>query len=758
MSSVVLSAAVRQNLLSLQTTAAQLAATQNDLSTGKKVNTALDNPTNFFTAQGLDNRASDISNLLDGISNGVQVLQAANTGLTSIESLVNQAKSIANQALQAPLGYSSKASLTSAAITDANGNPVTAANLLGSGTSSSASLTGTSLTTTNPPITSSTTLENLNLGGLSGITVGGYSINFDSLGGGTTGHNLNVTTATVGDLLTDIATNATGVTGASVSAAGKITISGSNFSISENDPGTQALDGLGLTAQTNAGTQTGTAVNLGGTRTPFGTDTLAELGAVAGQGINVAGTTYTLVSGATSGHNISINATLQQFANVIENPGYFNAGPSYLENITAGAVTVSDAGTPGLLSALGYSSPLNLASIGSVDGNGQPTYLADAGNVTVTITQQVTGSSAAALLGIGTSDTLTVNGHAIAFANSGGTSVTASGGTIDLSSATVADVVNAIDTVSGGTSSINGSTGAITLNATASLSLTGSALSKLGLTSTTGNAAAVSITPSFKTLQFGAVGNGTATTVTFGTGAGQVSTLDGLNSKLATDNLEATLDSQGRLTITSTNDAASATIPTPTGTAISGASGAFYGATISAPVADAASQTTRATLVAQYNAILTQIDNTAADSSYNGVNLLNGDQLQLTFDETGKSGLSISGGRDSSAGLGLSALLAGTDFIDNSHTNAVLAQLDNVSSRLRSQASAFGSNLSVVQTRQDFNANLINVLQTGSANLTQADINLEAANSQALTTRQSLSVSALSLANQAQQSVLQLLR
>src|ERR1700712_4991310 len=114
MSGIVLSASVRQNLLSLQSTAQLLATTQNDLSTGKKVNSALDNPTNFFTAQGLDNRASDINNLLDGIGNGVQVLQAANTGITSLQKLVDSAKSIANQALQTTVGYA-KSSVTSAA-------------------------------------------------------------------------------------------------------------------------------------------------------------------------------------------------------------------------------------------------------------------------------------------------------------------------------------------------------------------------------------------------------------------------------------------------------------------------------------------------------------------------------------------------------------------------------------------------------------------------------------------------------------------
>src|SRR6478672_8474657 len=114
MSGIVLSASVRQNLLSLQSTADLLSTTQNRLSTGKKVNTALDNPTNFFTAASLDNRSSDISNLLDGIGNGVQVLQAANTGISSLQKLVDSAKSVANQALQAPAGYLPKSTVTSA--------------------------------------------------------------------------------------------------------------------------------------------------------------------------------------------------------------------------------------------------------------------------------------------------------------------------------------------------------------------------------------------------------------------------------------------------------------------------------------------------------------------------------------------------------------------------------------------------------------------------------------------------------------------
>ena len=116
-----------------------LATTQNDLATGNKVNSALDNPTNYFTAQSLNNRASDINNLLDSIGNGVQVLQAANTGLTSLQSLVASAQSIANQALQTTVGYST---LSNVSTTIAG---ATASNLLGTTTTTAPPPTATSL-------------------------------------------------------------------------------------------------------------------------------------------------------------------------------------------------------------------------------------------------------------------------------------------------------------------------------------------------------------------------------------------------------------------------------------------------------------------------------------------------------------------------------------------------------------------------------------------------------------------------------------
>ena len=173
--------------------------------------------------------------------------------------------------------------------------------------------------------------------------------------------------------------------------------------------------------------------------------------------------------------------------------------------------------------------------------------------------------------------------------------------------------------------------------------------------------------------------------------------------------------------------------------------------------------TTRSSLASQFNDLLNQITQQAKDSSYNGINLLyrssddaNENTLKVTFNETGSSSLSIKGTKLDSDGLGLTSVTGG--FQSDDEINKTLTAITAATSQLRAQSSTFGSNLSVVQNRQDFSKNLINILDTGSANLTNADLNEEAANSQALSTRQSLGISALSLANQANQGILQLLR
>jgi flagellin len=533
MSGIVLSASVRQNLLSLQSTATLLATTQNDLATGNKVNTALDNPTNFFTAQGLNNRASDIGNLLDGIGNGVQVLQAANTGITSLQSLVASAQSIANQVLQSPVGYSTKSNVTSTAITGATAN-----NLLGPGT------------------------------------------------------NNTVT-------------------------------------------GTAVLNNLGTPVAITGATKLVSAVT---------SDTLAATPAN--------GSSF-IVDGKT------ISFSTAQTTETTDASGNFTIGVGAGSTLTVGSV------------------------LGAID------------TITGAATASTVNASGDLVLNTGTTQSLVI----------------AAGGT--------------------------------------------SALGSFGL-----SAATTALTPPAlqgETLAIAATGGGTATNITFGTGAGQISTLNDLNTALAANNLQASISTTGAINIVTSNNAASSTIGTLSGSA-TGAGKALVTTSAAAPVVDANSQATRTSLVAQYNNVLQQINTTSQDSSFNGVNLLNGDTLKLVFNETGKSTLSITGVTFNTAGLGLTTLTSGTDFLDSNSANTTLTALTNASTTLRGEASSLGSNLSIVQIRQDFNKNLINVLQTGSSNLTLADTNQEAANSQALSTRQSIAVSALALANQSQQSVLQLLR
>src|ERR1044072_4215904 len=97
-SSVTLSAAVRSNLLALQDTTNLQATTQQRLATGKKVNSALDNPPNFFPAAALAARAGELTNLLDSMTNGINTLKAADNGLTSITTTIQSMQASVTQA------------------------------------------------------------------------------------------------------------------------------------------------------------------------------------------------------------------------------------------------------------------------------------------------------------------------------------------------------------------------------------------------------------------------------------------------------------------------------------------------------------------------------------------------------------------------------------------------------------------------------------------------------------------------------------
>jgi flagellin-like hook-associated protein FlgL len=259
------------------------------------------------------------------------------------------------------------------------------------------------------------------------------------------------------------------------------------------------------------------------------------------------------------------------------------------------------------------------------------------------------------------------------------------------------------------------------------------------------------------TLTFTSFNGGTPINITFGDGTGgAIKTLDQLNAALEANNLTATLDTSGKLTISASNDYASSTLGSAAGGQIGGTvTSALTWTAATAPVSDANALATRARLQNDYNSLLTQIDQLAKDSSFGGINLIYGDNLKIVFNEKGSRALQVVGVTFSPAGLGLASPTVNA-FQDNASINAVVASLNNALVALRTQASKFGSNLSVVQNRQDFTKNMINLLTAGADNLALADSNEEGANMLALQTRQQLSTTALSLASQADQAVLRL--
>ncbi len=98
MSNISLSSGIRSNLLSLQNTATLLNQTQTRLGTGKKVNSAIDNPANYFTSVALKQRSDDLTARLDGIAKGIQTVKAADVGIKGISGLIKQLKGIVQDA------------------------------------------------------------------------------------------------------------------------------------------------------------------------------------------------------------------------------------------------------------------------------------------------------------------------------------------------------------------------------------------------------------------------------------------------------------------------------------------------------------------------------------------------------------------------------------------------------------------------------------------------------------------------------------
>jgi len=314
------------------------------------------------------------------------------------------------------------------------------------------------------------------------------------------------------------------------------------------------------------------------------------------------------------------------------------------------------------------------------------------------------------------------------------------GGVADTSAVTASELAGIINTKVGATvASVSGSGG-------------------IDITSTSAGATSEVEITNFATTN-GATGSGLADGNDLGTAAvaaGAVKTVDALVSEIngntsLKDKIRASNDN-GKLRIENLSTESLEVTGVGTDGEVDGTTG----------TADIGGNEVRKNLAKQFNELRDQLDKLADDASFNGINLLRGDKLKLTFNETGTSTIDIQA-KDSdgdatsinNTSLGITSV-ADKDLDSDASIDAKLGKLGDALGTLRSQSSAFGSNLSIVQNRQDFTKNMINTLETGAANLTLADTNEEAANLLALQTRQQLSSTALSMASQADQAVLRL--
>jgi flagellin-like hook-associated protein FlgL len=168
-----------------------------------------------------------------------------------------------------------------------------------------------------------------------------------------------------------------------------------------------------------------------------------------------------------------------------------------------------------------------------------------------------------------------------------------------------------------------------------------------------------------------------------------------------------------------------------------------------------------------YNTVMTQINEMAADSGYKGTNLLQSGELTVQFAPTaGDSTLklngfgttdtefSVAGMSDAGAGVGWATTGAGT--VDTAAIQTAIDGIEEATATLRTEAKVMSNNLSIITSREEFTAMMMNALNDGAAKLTEADMNEEGANMLMLQTRQALGTTSLSLAGQAAQGVLRL--
>ena len=347
------------------------------------------------------------------------------------------------------------------------------------------------------------------------------------------------------------------------------------------------------------------------------------------------------------------------------------------------------------------------------------------GSTTVSVAlndqETLTGTTAVATTGVGTTGSLTIQAADI----NGGVAVTVSVNTADVASTVAANINAAVGYTLATTNS-------------AKITLTDAGPNQITIGGTAGVITGSGFPTSTSTATAGAVES-----------VDQIAAAINANTSLA-GKVKAS-NNAGQLQVTNLS-----TVALSVGGIASG--GTTLDGNTTAAAQSIAGNSTRANLVTQFNQLKDQLDKTASDSSFNGINLLQGDQLKLFFNEQSTSSLAIQS--TNTAGINSSTLSIGsatnTEFQTNSQLDTRLQGLQTALTTVASQASAFGSNLSIVQNRQTFTNAMVNTLQTGSDGLTLADGNLEGANMLALQTRQQLSIQALSLASQANQAVLRL--
>jgi flagellin-like hook-associated protein FlgL len=610
MSDITLSSGIRQNLLALQNTSNDLNTTQEQLATGKKVNTAFDNPTSYFTSQSLTNRSNDLSALLDQIGQAQQTLNAANDGLTGLTSLLEQALSTAQQAQQATTGtVTYSGTQTGSAIAADTTQAV------------STSTFAAAVTASTPSVQSESDFKSA---GFAQLTTG------DTLTYTLAGSTVTATFGASTDTTTNTFSNAAGL-------------------ISVLNTGTGASGNLSSVALVQSDGSGGVQV--------IGNDLTHNITTTATSGSLSAGNFTSNTSLATTGDGLAIS----------DGEGHSSTFYYVAHNAVAASDTFTSSAN--LISAISGS---NLSS-------------------TITATAPTSGAN---------------NGKLVLSSPDGAISIGGTFGSSDL-----------------------GYTSTYKNNYNSTLA---------GLTS-----------GSTLTVQ---VGTDAVSTLTFGSGNGQISTLAELNTSLAAlGDISASVNSQNKIVLTPT----SSNIITLGGTAATVTSLGFSAGTVTPTATVVTPSSTRATLQSNYNALLTQIDQLAGDSSYNGVNLLNSNNLTVNFNENGTSGLTIAGVNFSSSGLGLSAI-SGNGFQDNTNITSTEDAINAAITNVRAQTETFGTNSSTISTRQTFETNLINTLQTGASNLVLADQNQASANLLTEQTQQQLEISALSIANEANQSVLKL--